>query len=81
MIAWKILPAIASTNEEIARLSSLQILTLLLTDNLNKFRNSTFNLGISIFDLCIPEKKRLITDIPKTENSSEIKVISKEYTV
>ena len=80
-IAGNIIPAIASTTATIAGLSSLQIFTLLLTDNLNQFRNSTINLGTSIFDLYIPEKKRLITDIPKTENSSEIKVIPREYTV
>ena len=34
-----------------------------------------------MFNLTIPEEKRFITDIPKTEYSNEIKVIPKEYTV
>ena len=80
-IVGNIIPAIASTTVAIVGIKSLQIYTLLLTDNLNLFRNSTFNLGTSIFDLYIPEEKRLITEFPKNENSSEIKVIPREYIV
>jgi ubiquitin-activating enzyme E1 len=80
-IAGNIIPAIASTTAAIAGLSSLQIYTLLQTDNLKLFRNSNFNLGTSIYDLSVPEGKRFIRDTPKTETSNEIKVIPKEYTV
>ena len=59
----------------------MQIYTILLTDNLNNFRNSNFNLATSIYDLSIPEEKRFITDIPKTETANETKVIPKKFTV
>ena len=80
-IAGNIIPAIASTTAAITGLSCLQIYTLLQADNLKQFRNCTFNLATSMFNLTIPEEKRFITDIPKTEYSNEIKVIPKEYTV
>ena len=80
-IAGNIIPAIASTTAAIAGLSCLQIYTILLTDNLNNFRNSNFNLATSIYDLCIPEEKRFITDTPKTETANETKVIPNKFTV
>ena len=80
-IAGNIIPAIASTTAAIAGLSCLQIYTILLTDNLNHFRNSNFNLATSIYDLSIPEEKRFITDSPKTETTNETKVIPNKFTV
>ena len=80
-VAGNIIPAIASTTAAISGLSCLQIYTILLTDNLNNFRNSNFNLATSIYDLSIPEEKRFITDIPKTETANETKVIPKKFTV
>ena len=80
-IAGNIIPAIASTTAAIAGLSCLQIYTILLTDNLNNFRNSNFNLATSIYDLSIPEEKRFIIDTPKTETANETKVIPNKFTV
>jgi ubiquitin-activating enzyme E1 len=80
-VAGNIIPAIASTTAAISGLSCLQIYTILLTDNLNNFRNSNFNLATSIYDLSIPEEKRFITDTPKTETANETKVIPKKFTV
>ena len=80
-IAGNIIPAIASSTAAITGLSCLQIYTLLQTDELHLFRNCDFNLATSHFDLYIPEGKRYIKDIPKTENSFEKKVISKPFTV
>ena len=59
----------------------MQIYTILQTDELSLFRNCDFNLATSHFDLYIPEEKRYIEDIPKTENSLEKKVITKPFTV
>lgn len=80
-IAGNIIPAIASTTAAVAGLSCLQIYTILLSDNLNHFRNSNFNLATSIYDLSIPEEKRFITDSPKTETTNETKVIPNKFTV
>ena len=80
-VAGNIIPAIASTTAAISGLSCLQIYTILLTDNLNNFRNSNFNLATSIYDLSIPEEKRFITDTPKTQIANETKVIPKKFTV
>ncbi len=48
---------------------------------MNFLRSGAINLGISEFDLFIPEEKRYTRDIPQTENSPEYKVIPKEFTV
>ena len=80
-ISGNIIPAIASTTATITGLSCLQIYTLLQTNELKLFRNCDLNLAICQFDLYIPEEKRFIKDIPKTEKSLEKKVIPNEYTV
>lgn len=58
-IAGNIIPAIASTTAAVTGISCLQIYILLQTDNLRSFRNSDFNLGTGIFDLYIPEEKKI----------------------
>ena len=80
-IAGNIIPAIATTTAAITGLCCLQIYTLLQTDNLNYFRNSSFNLAKNEYDLFKPEEKRYIKDAPKTQNSLEKKVIPREYTI
>ena len=59
----------------------MQIYTLLQTDDINLFKNISFNLAISEFDLSTPEEKRYIKYTPKTESSAAIQVIPNEYTV
>ena len=80
-IAGNIIPAIASTTAAITGLSCLQIYTLIQTNNIKLLRSGAFNLATSEFDLFIPEEKRYIKNIPKTETTPEYKVISKEFTV
>lgn len=80
-IAGNIIPAIASTTAAVTGIACLQIYTLLQTDDIKLFKNISFNLAISEFDLSTPEEKRYIKYIPKTESSAAIQVIPNEYTV
>lgn len=80
-IAGNIIPAIASTTAAVTGIACLQIYTLLQTDNIKSFKNISFNLAISGFDLCSPENKRYIKSTPKTERSLAKKVIPHEYTI
>jgi len=80
-IAGNIIPAIASTTAAVTGIACLQIYTLLLTDDIKYFKNISFNLAVSGFDLSTPEEKRTIINIPKTERSAAIQVIPREYTV
>ena len=80
-IAGKIIPAIAATTAAITGISSLQIYTILQTDNIDYMRSSVINLGSSSYDIYKPEKKRFITDQQKTHNSKAIRVIPEEYSV
>ena len=80
-IAGNIIQTIASTTAAITDISCIQIYTLLQNVDLNCLRSGAINLGISEFDLFIPEEKRYTRDIPQTENSPEYKVIPKEFTV
>jgi ubiquitin-activating enzyme E1 len=80
-IAGNIIPAIASTTAAVTGIACLQIYTILLTDDIKYFKNISFNLAVSGFDLSTPEEKRTITNIPKTERSAAIQVIPREYTV
>ena len=76
-IAGNIIPAIASTTAAITGLSCLQIYNILQTDNIDYYRSTAFNLGISEFNFFIPEEKRLIEDIQKTKETPEFKAITK----
>ena len=80
-IAGNIIPAIASSTAAVTGISCLQIYTLLQTDDFNLFKNITFNLATSEFELSTPEDKRYIQNIPKTERSAAKRVIPKEFTV
>ena len=80
-VAGNIIPAIASTTAAVTGIACLQIYTLLQTNNIKLFKNISFNLAISHFDLSTPEEKRYYTDIPETEKSSAIKMIPSQYTV
>lgn len=80
-IAGNIIPAIASSTAAVTGISCLQIYTLLQTNDINSFKNITFNLATSEFELSTPEDKRYIQNTPKTEKSSAIQVIPNEYTV
>ena len=80
-IAGNIIPAIVPTTTAVTGISCLQIYTLLQTDNLRSFINCDLNLGISLFDLFIPENKRYIKDFKNDKNILEKKVIPREYTV
>ena len=80
-VAGNIIPAIASTTAAVTGIACLQIYTLLQTSDIKLFKNISFNLAVSEFDLSTPEEKRYITDIPKTERSAAMKVIPNEYTV
>ena len=80
-IGGNIIPAIASTTAAVTGIACLQIYSLLQTNDIKLFKNISFNLAISQFDLSTPEEKRFIKDIPKTERSEGIKVIPNEYTV
>ena len=80
-IAGNIIPAIASTTAAITGIASLQIYTLLQTDNLDLLRNCDINLGVNIINLYIPEEKRYITDSKNSENILVKKVIPKDYSV
>jgi ubiquitin-activating enzyme E1 len=80
-IAGNIIPAIASTTAAVTGIACLQIYTILLTDDIKYFKNISFNLAVSGFDLSTPEEKRTIINIPKTERSAAIQVIPREYTV
>ena len=80
-IAGNIIPAIASSTAAVTGISCLQIYTLLQTDDFNLFKNITFNLATSEFELSTPEDKRYIQNIPKTERSAAKIVIPKEFTV
>jgi hypothetical protein len=76
-IAGNIIPAIASTTAAITGIASLQIYTLLQTDNLDLLRNCDINLGVNIINLYIPERKRYNTDSKNSENILAKKVIPK----
>ena len=80
-IAGNIIPAIACSTASVTGIVCLQIYTLLQTNNIKSFRNISFNLALSNFDLSIPEEKKYITDIPKTERSAAIKAIPGKFTV
>ena len=80
-IAGNIIPAIASTTAAVVGLSCLQIYTILQTDDINYIRSGAFNLGVNEYDLFIPEEKRFIKDIPKTNTNPEYKVIPNAFTV
>ena len=80
-IAGNIIPAIASTTAAITGIASLQIYTLLQTDNLNSFRNCNINLGAGLISLYIPEDKRYITDSFNNENNLVKKVIPRDFTI
>ena len=80
-IAGNIIPAVASTTASITGMASLQIYTLLQTDNLNSFRNCNINLGVGLINLYIPEEKRLITDSMDNENNLVKKVIPRDFTI
>ena len=80
-IAGNIIPAIASTTAAVTGIVCLQIYTLLQTNDINSFKNISFNLAVSEFDLFTPEEKRYITDIQKTERSCGIKAIPGKFTI
>ena len=80
-IFGNIIQTIASTTAAITDISCIKIYTLLQNVDLNCLRSGAINLGISEFDLFIPEEKRYTKDIPQTENNPEYKVIPKEFTV
>ena len=80
-ISGNIIPAIASTTASITGIASLQIYTLLQTDNIKFMKCSAFNLGLSDFDIFSPEETRYITDKNKNDNSKAIKVIPDKYSV
>jgi len=80
-ISGNIVPAIASTTAAITGLASLQIYTLLQTDNIQNMKCSAINLGISDYDIFCPEETRYITNKEKNEKSKEIKVIPCRHTV
>ena len=80
-VAGNIIPAIASTTASVTGIACLQIYTLLQTSDIKLFKNISFNLAISQFDLSTPEEKRYFTDIPKTERNSAVKMIPNQYTV
>jgi ubiquitin-activating enzyme E1 len=80
-IAGNIIPAIASTTAAITGIASLQIYTLLQTDNLNSFRNCNINLGAGLINLYIPEDKRYITDSFDNENNLVKKAIPRDFTI
>lgn len=80
-IAGNIIQTIASTTAAITDISCIQIYTLLQNVDLNCLRSGAINLGISEFDLFIPEEKRYIKDFPQNENNPEYKVIPKEFTI
>ena len=80
-VAGNIIPAIASTTAAVTGIVCLQIYTLLQTNEIKSFKNISFNLALSEFDLSTPEEKRCIKDIPKTDRSNAIKVIPNEFTV
>ena len=80
-ITGNIIPAIASTTAADTGISCLQIYILLQTNNTKSFKNISFNLATSGFDLCTPEEKRFIKSLPKTDRSSAKIVITNEYKV
>ena len=80
-IDGNIIPAIASTTAAITNIRCIKIYTVLQNVDLNCLRSGAINLGISEFDLFIPEEKRYIKDFPQNENNPEYKVIPKEFTV
>jgi ubiquitin-activating enzyme E1 len=80
-IAGNIIPAIASTTAAITGIASLQIYTLLQTDNLNSFRNCNINLGVGLISLYIPEDKRYIKDSFDNENNLVKKAIPRDFTI
>ena len=80
-ISGKIIPAIAATTASITGIASLQIYTLLQTDNIKYMKSSAINLGLSDYDIFSPEETRYITDKNKTDNSKAIKVIPENYSV
>ena len=50
-------------------------------DNQRSFRNCDLNLGISLFDLFIPEEKRYVKNLKNFKNVLIKKVITGEYTI
>lgn len=80
-IAGKIIPAVTTTTATITGISSLQIYTLLQTDNIKSMRSSSINLGISNYDIYKPEGKRYFIDKIKTNDSKAIKVIPEKYSL
>ncbi len=80
-IAGNIIPAIACSTASVTGIVCLQIFTLLQTNDIKYFRNISFNLAISKFDLSIPEEKKYISDVQKTERRAAIKAIPGKFSV
>ena len=74
-IVGNIIPAIAPTTASITGLACIQIYNILYTNNIDYYRSGNFNLGICEFNIFIPEEKRIIKDIEKTQDSPEYKKI------
>ena len=79
-IAGNIVPALASTTAVIAGFVSLQIYTILQTDDIKYMKNIGLNLGTSWFSISHPEEVNIIKDYVDN-NIIKIKAIPSHYTV
>ena len=82
MIAGKIIPAIATTNEAITGLVCFQLYTLLQTNDITYLRSGNINLAISMFLMMEPVEVRKERDEEFNKIlGAPIKVIPKDFTV
>ena len=80
-IAGNIIPALASTTAVIAGFVSLQIYTILQTDDIKYMKSIGLNLGTSWFSISCPEEVNIIKDYIDENNIIKIKAIPDHYTV
>lgn len=82
MIAGKIIPAIATTTAAITGIVSLQLYTLLQTQEMTYMRNCFLNLAVSLFVLTEPAEKIVMKDKEYDEMLlGPVKAIPPDWTV
>ena len=80
-VAGNIIPVVITSTATITGFASLQIYTMLQTNNIKFMRGCSINIGTSQFNISIPEQIRYFSNKEKTENSKEIKLITGKYSV
>jgi len=80
-VAGNIIPVVITSTATITGFASLQIYTMLQTNNIKFMKGCSINIGLSQFNISNPEQIRYFSNQEKTENSKEIRVITGKYSV